>query len=185
LADNEAKLAAKEAIDMDDNEQQQLLSLSEVKGEIKRAMVEKWQHRWDLSVTGRHYHRLQPTVDSTSVHSMLDRYTESKANRISVGHTKLKEHLHIIGSTESQICECGIGIETVYHRVFECTRFSRNREQLTDSIERGYITTDTHPGDRTINLETLTGENRHLPSEMRDIIRRAFKKFALNSLSDV
>jgi hypothetical protein len=67
-----------------------------------------------------------------------------------------------IGASDSPLCDCGMAIE--------------------DTIELGYVRTNTNPSDRTIDIATLTGNNTHLSPEMDAIIRWALSRFLSESL---
>ncbi|XP_014669984.1 PREDICTED: uncharacterized protein LOC106810992 [Priapulus caudatus] len=69
LACAETKIAAHEAADIEDAEHQAPLSLLEAKGETRKAVIRKWQHRWDISETGRTYYQNKPSVTVKSVRS--------------------------------------------------------------------------------------------------------------------
>jgi ribonuclease HI/retron-type reverse transcriptase len=182
LADVEAKLAAHEAEHLEESEELSPLSLSEAKGAIKKAVVERWQKSWDTAETGRHYHRLKPTVDIRSVRSHVSRNLEIKLNRIKTGHTKLRDHMYKIGACDSPLCDCELANETVDHKIFHCALLNNSRDVMIDSIELGYVKTNTHPWDRTFDIANLTGDNTNLTPEMNTIIRQAFSKFLSDSI---
>jgi ribonuclease HI len=111
LADEEAKLAAQEASEMDETDVSVPLALSEAKGLIHNATLARWQHRWDLGDTGRHFYMHNPVVSTQSIRSYTDRRTECKINRIKTGHNTIQYTIYFIGCKHIHVCshQCGCG----------------------------------------------------------------------------
>jgi hypothetical protein len=53
---------------------------------------------------------------------------------------------------------------------------------MINSIEYGFVKTNTPPMDRIINTATLVGDNHELSDDIRIIIQRAFAMFLADSI---
>lgn len=60
----------------------------------------------------------------------LDREKASILAQLRTGHAILNGHLHQIGKTDSDLCECSIERETVPHFLLRCTRWNKQRRAL-------------------------------------------------------
>jgi len=122
----------------------QALSLSEINNKIqlryidqkeiiKRYILSRWQTEWDCGNTGRHYHKIQPTV-STKCKFVYDRgrSKETCLTRMRLGRNRLNFYLNRIKCHPTGLCDyCGEP-ETIQHFLLECAQ----NEELVSFLKR-------------------------------------------------
>ncbi len=78
---------------------------------------------------------LQPMVSRKAYRSLYGRKAESKVNRLKMGHSLLKQHLHRIAMIDNPTCDCETDRETPEHIIFHCQNNDVHRDTLIDTIE--------------------------------------------------
>ncbi len=111
------------------------ISLSEAKAAIKKRTLHLWQKSWTNSNMGHHFYDLQPRVSRIAYRNLYERKAESKVNRLKMGHSLLKQHLHRITMIDNPTCDCGTYRETPEHTIFHCQNNAVLRDILIDTIE--------------------------------------------------
>ncbi len=113
LADTHAKIAATEASFLPPN--QVPISLSDANAVIKKRTLQLWQKSWSNNNTGRHLYDLEPNVSRKAYRSLYARKAESKVNRLKMGHSLLKQHLHRVATIDNPTCDRGTHEHTILH----------------------------------------------------------------------
>ncbi len=178
LADHAAKEAAADAR-QDGNIEGDLLTFKEIKALIRKNTIDAWQRGWSLQDQGRFTHKLFSNVQTSLPKLSIPRKTDIKLNRLRSGHTLLPEHAAKMGlsRTGSPQCQCGMDTGTIAHFLLHCSLHAPAREALISKIELAYISTNTPPHLRTLDVTTLLGSNQHLTKSMRLCIQRAMADF--------
>ena len=178
LADQQAKEAAHSAKSMPP--QQNRLSVSEVKSEIRKQTNNIWQRQWTNSNKGRFTHSLFPHVNHRPINSNTKyRKSDKLMNRIRSGHAMTSEYKHRIKlpGQDSPLCECGGGTGDVEHVLFHCRSHSNARLAMIESIELLYHRENVPPHLRKMDLSTLLGAKEHLPHSVCTKIDSAVARF--------
>lgn len=108
-------------------------SKSEAKTFIKAYARSKWQEYWVDQDKGRHLYNIQPEVGIGRT-ECRSRREESIITRLRIGHTGLNSSLKIIGKHPTGNCQYCSHLETVEHILFQCTKYSQERNQLFQSL---------------------------------------------------
>ena len=145
IADKLAKKGLQKPLPRHDR-QDQLVSLSWLKGQIHQKVKERWKQLWDLEEQnedrGRRVHGLgkqyrlltrkppkfamKPFDYSGFPRSVTSAYLQL---RTGIGH--IATYLHLIGKTDSDVCRyCARTRQTTTHLLLYCRHFSRQRQQL-------------------------------------------------------
>jgi hypothetical protein len=88
--------------------------------------IGKFSKRVDTALPGKHTRVLYDT---------LQRREAKVLAQLRTGKARLNGHLHQIGATESDQCECGRAKETVEHFLFRCTKWETQRATMLDQTE--------------------------------------------------
>jgi ribonuclease HI len=174
LADTHAKAAACTAKNIN---QPPSISLQDVKRLAKNNTLRKWQSSWTRSSTGRHLYELHSTVSRATYKGTSIRRGEIRRNRLRLGHTRLREHLHKIRVIASAECVCGEDFETQDHAILHCSKHDTERLKMFDSIELIYERFEIPPSHRLLNTSTILGDNKHIPITARLEIEKASLAF--------
>jgi len=108
-------------------------SKTEAKILIKAYARSKWQEYWVDHDKGRHLYNIQPEVGIGRIESR-SRREESIITRLRIGHTGLNSSLKLIGKHPTGKCQHCTHLETVEHILFQCTKYSEERNQLFQSL---------------------------------------------------
>ena len=102
-------------------------------------------------------------------------------------HNKLKANLHKImpKAYTSPLCTCGQQEETVNHVLLNCPLYEKERMEMINTIEVGFIKNKTHQSNRRINTETLLGLNPRQKPEMQQTISNALDVFLTSSQIEI
>lgn len=88
-----------------------------------------WQNEWNPSTKGRYYHRIQSYVQKQVwCKNEGHNFSKSEINiltRAISGHNRTNQHLKRIGVTDSDLCECNMGIQTLDHLLWDCPHADR------------------------------------------------------------
>ncbi len=137
-------------------------SLSEVKAAINKHTLHLWHKSWTNNNTGHHLYDLQPMISRKAYKSLYGRKAECKVNRLKMGDSFQKQHLHRIVVIDNPTCECGTDHETPENSIFHCQNNAVHRDILIDTIELYFVASQTPILDKVINLKTILGYNSHL-----------------------
>ena len=110
--------------------------------------------------------------------------TEVTVNIIILDHSKLKANLHKIMS-KAALCTCGQQEETVNHVLINCPMYEKEKMEMINTIEVGFIKHKTHQSNRRINTETLLGLNPRQKPEMQQTISNALDVFLTSSQIEI
>lgn len=131
-ADELAKEAALQASDAPDYDG---VPVSYVKRKIREESVRKWQDRYDFSSTGSVTKVFFPNVDKAYRIVRKTKLTPRHVQALT-GHGGMAEYLHRFKLCSSPGCECDPEIiESVWHVLLECPRFSAARRELEIQID--------------------------------------------------
>ena len=110
----------------------------DMKGPIKRVIMDKWQNRWSSSSlpNNKKYKKIRPAVGRWSSACHPNRRFEKILTRLRVGHTRLTHKFLLEGSRPPVCDECHV-LLTVEHILVECTKFraARLRYGLQSNIK--------------------------------------------------
>ena len=186
LADQCAKEVANEAAELEFDESQPL-SFTEIKKEIRNDTIANWQRQWDRNEQSSLLHNIKPNVSLSSIHTSLISNVDKRFNRLTTGHSNLKEHRWRMSmpNTNSPACSCGEDSGTVKHFLLFCPKFSKQRKTMINSIFESYNEADIPPADRCIDIPSILGPNEELPKSIRLNIRTAVYDFIYSTSSDI
>ena len=181
LADKLAKTAANEASAGRTDGEMCSKTMEEIKAEIRRQSVQRWDKAWSSCDKGRFLYDLQPFVALKPRIIRSNRGYASKYLRLCTGHTCLNEHMHRMGipGHDSPVCECGQDIGNVPHFLLHCSRQSTQRETLFDAID--FYRNNVQPYNRFIDLHTLLGPGTSFTRETKEAIQEAVIRFIMDS----
>jgi hypothetical protein len=95
------------------------------KRETWEVILKLWNREWAQSDTGKITRLFFPNV--SSARTLLRRPLSSQLTQILTGHCALKAHQYRFKFSDSPACECGYHEESVYHFLFHCPIFLRQR----------------------------------------------------------
>ena len=104
IADRLAKEAAREAEDIDEN-QDRIVTAVDIRTAAKVSCEKKWQRRWDLTNNGRDLYVYRNCVSVKGSKHVHQKYPRIVA-KLRTGYC-LKEYLYKIGVEDTPYCECG------------------------------------------------------------------------------
>ena len=182
-ADQKAKEGANMAKTDTQNNKSKYISLSEAKNRIKLNAIRRWNQKWQR----QHSKSLKQTITVGNYKSKHQRKTEVTVNRMILDHNKLKANLHKImpKAYTSPLCTCGQQEETVNHVLLNCPLYEKERMEMINTIEVGFIKNKTHQSNRRINTETLLGLNPRQKPEMQQTISNALDVFLTSSQIEI
>ena len=126
---------------------------------------------------------IKPTMSTNSTYSSSNSSVDKRINRLKTGHSNLSEHRWKmkIHDTSSPLCKCGESNSNVEHFLLFCPLHNICRKEISE-IMNSYGSAAQH---RTIDIQTLLGENEHLPTIARKSIKSAVFNFVLITSPDV
>ena len=174
MADREAKKAANLAVNTSTNN----LSITTVKGLIKKHIKEKWKRmeHFRNRKESSHSHNYIPKVNLKRYLSTHNRKIESTYLRLIAGHSRLKDHMHLLKLSETPCCDCGPFRETPDHVLMDCTKYISHRDNMLSDIESTYTVHNTPPWERTVNTTTFLFPS-HTAKETRAAVRHHVLSF--------
>ncbi len=84
-----------------------------------------------------------PMVSRKVYRSLYGRRAESKVNRLNMGYSLPKQHLHRIAMIDNPTCDCGTDCETPEHTMFHCQNNAVHRDILIETIELSFVVSQT------------------------------------------
>ena len=180
------KKAANEVEELEFDECQPL-SFTEIKKEIRNDTIANWQRQWDRNEQSSLLCNIKPNVSLSSIHSSLISNVDKRFNRLTTGHSNLKEQRWRMSmpDTNSPACSCGEDSGTVEHFLLFCPKFSKQRKTMINSIIKSYNEADIPPADRCTDIPLILGLNEQLPKSIRINIRTAVYDFIYSTSSDI
>ena len=127
--------------------------------EIKATAHKQWT---DLNLTGppsRLSRILQQngSQHGPALYNRLSRNTSAKIIQLRTGHCGLNSYLHRFGLTDSPLCECGTGQETVEHFLLECPLYSEQRTEMRNKAGTMDMRVDALLGTSEVILNCTEG----------------------------
>ena len=107
------------------------MSSSFLKKKINNKMQELWKKEWTKNKKGAITKKFFPTPADASL--LKGTYISHQITQLLTGHCQLSHHLFKIKKISSPVCECGLEDESVEHFVFNCNRFSTERQCLKEA----------------------------------------------------
>jgi hypothetical protein len=108
---------------------------SSIKKTIRETDMNEWDRRWQESAKGRKTHQFIPTVKyrrEIKRHFMTEYYVTQAIT----GHNNCNEYLFRFKIKDTELCHtCPTNNDDVKHRLYECTRFEEERQNLRTAIE--------------------------------------------------
>ena len=184
LADRLAKEAATEARDTKIVEAN--ISCSEIKNAFKKESQKRWQKRWDCGKDARFTHSLFPKVKTGGYKSFCEKSTETKLNRLQLGTTLLKDHMHKIMPTyyDSPNCDCEQDRATIEHFFLKCPLHNTQRDRLSNDIEH-VLLKNTKRQCWDFSLQTLIGKPDDLTYDLIPQVRLAVASFIRGTATNI
>ena len=154
------------------------ISSSEIKNLFRKESQKRWQKRWDCGKDARYTHSLVPKVKDGGYKNFCEKSTETKLNRLQLGTTLLKDHMHEIMPVyyESPNCDCGYDRATIEHYFLNCPLHATQRNKLINDIEY-VLLKNTKRQFWDFSLHALIGKPDDLTYEIIPQIRRAVASF--------
>ncbi|KJZ69201.1 hypothetical protein HIM_11401 [Hirsutella minnesotensis 3608] len=82
---------------------------------------------------GKHSKRVDRALPGKHTRTLYDGLTRKEADvliQLRTGMSQLNGYLHVIGATDSNLCDCGQAKETIDHFLFRCTKWTAQRNIL-------------------------------------------------------
>jgi hypothetical protein len=101
-------------------------------------LFEEWQKRWNIDEMGRFAFSINPNISlSPWFQDLVDENRRSIVimSRIISNHTRTASHLNRIKILADPLCICGENYETVDHILWQCPRFTIERETVKRELE--------------------------------------------------
>ena len=95
--------------------------------------LSQWQRQWDSSISGRSLFKYKPNVSDKSFIDIPNVKSYRNIAKLRLGYNKLKEYQYKIGTTDTNLCECG-EVETVEHYLLNCENYFNEREAVRTDI---------------------------------------------------
>ena len=132
VADRLAKDAAKEAQELDQNTS--VLTNQDIKKAARDSIMEKWQDKWSISITGRKYFQYRPKILPIPRFDFPDHQGFILLLQLRTGYSQLKDYRKKLGQVESNRCECG-EVENTEHFLLECQLYDDQRLELLHTLQ--------------------------------------------------
>ena len=127
LADEQAKEAASE-MSKPDVTVEPIFDKKEAVTEIKKQMITKWNLKFSCLETASSIQDVFTEVGKRSCYGEWDRPTFSALNQLLSGHSILNSHRAKIDKNVSSLCETCQEVEDVEHFLFQCAKYSKERD---------------------------------------------------------
>jgi ribonuclease HI len=166
IADSIARMKLRE-IQLKDIENIYEVPRSATKQSVDAIMNTVWQQWWNDWEDTRSYTVMGKVgeISPLSHAGRISRREETVLTRLRVGNATHNGRLFELHRTESPNCQCGV-IDSVHHRIFECTHYKKDRIALTETLDRHDI---TH------NVYEMMGLKNKSKSAVKDIITEILK----------
>ena len=105
--------------------------VSIAKGNIEQI----WQDRWNNDKKARHYHALEPKVNSDIKFKYSNRRGEVAVTRLRLGHCRLNKHLQRLGIRDNGLCSHCNEPEDISHFLLKCMKNPENRRRLERAVQ--------------------------------------------------
>ena len=151
VADRLAKEAAQEAKEL--SEDSNIITNTEVKKNARLSSRFKWQRRWDISETGRHFYEFKPDINSNPLLDFPNHQSFNIITQLRTGYSRLGEYRCKIGQSETPACQCG-ATETVEHFLLYCPNTEDERLKLLNSL-------NCNLGVTQLDLQVMLGYDNH------------------------
>jgi len=100
-----------------------------VKIGAKDLVNKKWQHRWDITTSGRHFYGYKPQVMGKTFLDQPTPVAFKAICQLQTGYSCLNDYRKKVNQHPSNRCDCGEP-ETVEHYLFDCPLYDVPRQQL-------------------------------------------------------
>ena len=162
VADRLAKEAAQEAKEL--SEESNIITNAEVNKNAKISSRFKWQRRWEISETGRHFYEFKPDIDTKPLIDIPNHQSFTIINQLRTGYSRLNEYRYKIGQSETPSCQCG-ATESVEHFVLYCPNTENERLELLNNLNNTLGITE-------LDIQLLLGYDNHeeMKSWRQDIL---------------
>jgi len=136
----------------------------EAKRDLQNNILQMWQDRWDRSKKGELTRKIFPNI-RRRIETPL--FLNHYITQYLTGHGNFAAKLFSFKLKDSPDCVCQSGIDDVEHSIYDCQRWSRQRENL---------------------IRTITTEGESWPCELQILVKtkriyKAFVKFARETLT--
>ena len=177
MADEQAKEAASEMSKLDVTVEP-IFDKKEAVTEIKKQMITKWNLKFSCSETASNIQDVFSEVGKRSCER--DRPTFSALNRLFRDHSILDSHRAKIDKNVSNLCETCQEVEDVEHFLFQCAKYSRERDTLERTVEDILFMEGCH--DITcIDLRLLLAYNENISKDAQNELIAALMEFIRSS----
>ena len=94
-----------------------------------------WQARWDTATEGRFYHSVHPNITTKHGFSPLPRRNEIVYHRLLLGRAWLGSTKYRFKFTNSDLCDLCNVCDDVYHFMFTCNKYNKERKEFMEKIQ--------------------------------------------------
>ena len=125
-------------------------SISALKQWHQKALMDRWKDQWKLSPRYARAKIIDASMPSDKFLKLIDTLPKNQTSiytQLRTRHVPLNHHLHRIGKSDTPYCAaCPGKDETIYHYLFDCPQYARERHILANALRRkatsiGYILT--------------------------------------------
>ena len=115
-------------------------SVSALKQWHQEELKTRWKAQWEKSPRYAKAKVIDPSMPSLNFLKLADslpKYQTSIYTQLRTRHAPLNQHLHRIGKSDSPHCPaCPGREETIYHLIFDCPQYARERHTLQNTLRR-------------------------------------------------
>lgn len=112
------------------------LPLADTTKIITASLTDKWNYRWARGSTGRFLHSIFQTVTAVPDLSSIPRADQHLLHALATNRIYLQKHLHLLGKSDSNLCEACQEPEDTQHYLLNCGLYDTQRQTFTNTLSK-------------------------------------------------
>ena len=158
LADRAAKRALGRAVDVTIP-----IGALECRSIIKKKITAGWQEQWEKEKKGRHYFKIQSSVNRGDCYLGVDRKQTVTMTRLRLGHCGLAWDLAKMGKHPDGLCSTCKRAQTVEHILMDCSRFAEDRRRMAAVVA-------SDPTNSSVSLKSLLNPKENQAKTVKAVL---------------
>ena len=130
-------------------------------------------------------HLIKPTISTNSIYSSSNSSVDKRINRLKTGHSNLSEHRWKMKIADHPLHSASVEKVMAMLNTSFCSAHYITSAEMISEIRNSYRSADIEVQHRTIDIQTLLGENEHLPKNCKEKHKSAVFSFVLTTSPDV